>query len=94
MKKWFLLSFALFVKTGLCATDGGTCGDDCNWTFDTSTHTLTVTGTKQDAYGPINNGAGGVGGWHTTAPWAKYETQIEKAVIADTFETIKTHSFY
>ena len=31
------------VGKAYAATDGGICGTDCNWVFDTETKTLTIT---------------------------------------------------
>ncbi len=93
MKKMILgiLTILYFPELSHATTDGGSCGSNCQWIFDLQTKTLTITGTKQDSYYPIQDQNGN---WHTTAPWVKYEQQIEHAVVADTFNEITSHSFY
>lgn len=86
-----ILTILYFPELSHATTDGGSCGSNCQWIYDLQTKTLTITGTKQDSYSPKQDQDGV---WHTTAPWVKYERQIERAVVADTFDTITSHSFY
>ncbi len=68
--------------TASAATVSGTCGDNLTWTYNTSTCTLTISGT-----GPMYDYDYG------TRPWETYEDSIKKVIIEDGVTTIGDYAF-
>ena len=69
--------------TASAATYSGTCGDNLTWTYDSSTYTLTISGTG-DMYDYKSN----------NRPWESYEDKIKTVVINDGVTTIGDFAFY
>ncbi|MBP5615991.1 MAG: leucine-rich repeat domain-containing protein [Alphaproteobacteria bacterium] len=92
MKKSFLI-LTLFTTTALASNafaDTLTCGDECTWSFDPTTKTLTVTGT-----GAIKDfGPEGIlqDSYLEARPWHSIASQIENVVISG-FTSIGNRAF-
>ena len=70
---------AVYIYTGECGNNG----DNCTWTFDTETGTLTIRGTgKMTAYGKDSR-----------PPWYDLKNKIKKVVIEDGITYVGSWSF-
>lgn len=95
-----MLLFAFSVQA-----DGGTCGtrsgsgtnedpyvyaDNCKWSFDEKTGTLTIFGS-----GEMGNYGGKLysGRYHTSAPWSNYDTKITNLKIEDGITSLGMSAF-
>ncbi len=78
-----MMVFSIIPITSNAATYSGTCGDDLTWTYDSSTYTLTISGTG-DMYDYKSN----------NRPWESYEDKIKEVVVEETVTTIGTYAFY
>ncbi|MBQ4572768.1 MAG: leucine-rich repeat domain-containing protein [Clostridia bacterium] len=65
------------------APTSGTCGDNATWTYDSSTYTLTISGTG-DMYDYKSN----------NRPWEFYKDSIKNVVINDGVTAIGDYAFY
>ena len=65
------------------ATYGGTCGDNVTWTYDSSTYTLTISGTGDMYDYKYNN-----------RPWESYKNKIKSVVVNDDITKIGDFAFY
>ena len=72
-----LLSTCAFVS--FAKDVGGSCGDDLTWSYNSSTKTLTITGTG--AMYDYNN---------ISVPWAAYQGEIKTAIIEDGVTSLGT----
>ncbi len=64
------------------AATSGTCGDNLSWTYDSSTYTLTISGTgAMDDYSSYNR------------PWESYMNSIENVIVSDGITTIGSMAF-
>ena len=83
MKKMILV-FALFAMPALAQTNEPlTCGDGCNWSYDETTKTLTITGSgPMKDFGP--DGAVGMNKltYQAERPWNDFASQIQNVVIS------------
>lgn len=90
-KKLWLLAIAVTLLTlllTLCAsaeTYSGTCGASANWSFDTETGVLTISGT-----GAMTDY---VKSELATTPWYEYRNQVKAIVIADGITNVGTYAF-
>ncbi len=87
MKRFKLFIFVLALVANVpsaWADASGSCGDDLNWTYVESTHTLTITGT-----GEMNNYA-----WYPTAPWNSYKSSITSVSLPNGLKSIGNYAFY
>lgn len=69
-KRFQSLFLALALMAGVSsawADDSGTCGIGLKWTYVSSTHTLTISGTGEMSF--------------SSQPWTAYTTEIEKVVV-------------
>ena len=67
------------------AATSGTCGDNLTWKYNTSTYTLTISGTgAMSSYSFIN---------YTTAPWREYYNQMKTVVINSGLTSIGNNAF-
>ncbi len=78
-----LMVISIFPLTASAATYSGTCGDNVTWTYDSSTYTLTISGT----------GAMYDYEWYNR-PWESYEDNIKKIIINNGVTTIGGRVFY
>ena len=72
-----------FIPITASAAASGTCGDNLNWTYDSSTYTLTISGTGLMYNYKTNN-----------RPWESYEDMIKDVVIEDGVTSIGNYAFY
>jgi len=81
-----LMSFSVYAKI----VTGDKCGDNCSWTFDTESKTLTISGTGaiQD-YGEAYSGANGI----AERPWHSLSSEIENVVVEKGITGIGNRSF-
>ncbi len=75
-----MMAISIIPITASAATYSGACGDNVTWTYDSSTYTLTISGTG-DMYD--NN-----------PPWAKYQNNIKEIVISDGVTSIGRAAFF
>ena len=67
----------------------GTCGPNAKWSYDSSTKTLTISGSgTMDDYG--HDWAGGN---HKARPWAAYQEEIENVIICNGITSIGREAF-
>ena len=82
--------YAFPVNTAAAATSG-TCGDNLTWEYDSSTYTLTISGTgAMTGYdcGLYNRT------YVTTAPWRPYYNTMKTVIIGDGVTSIGSSAFY
>ncbi len=66
---------------------------DCAWTYNTTTKTLTISGTG--SMGGYGTSYDNVNGWYyTSAPWGKYYAEIENVVIESGVTSVGSYDFY
>ena len=65
------------------ATYSGTCGDNVTWIYDSSTYTLTISGTGDMYDYKYNN-----------RPWESYEDKIKTVIINDGVTTIGAFAIF
>lgn len=79
---------AQFNFIGYEYTTSGTCGENLTWTYDTSTGTLTISGTgDMDNYEYISNGL-------YNRPWEEFRHEIKKVIISDGVTSVGESAFY
>ena len=78
-----LMVISIIPITASAATYSGACGDNVNWTYDSSTYTLTISGTGNMYDYKSNN-----------RPWGSYEDSIKVVVVEDGVTSIGTRAFY
>ena len=78
-----LMIISIIPITASAATYSGACGDNATWTYDSSTYTLTISGTG-DMYDYKSN----------NRPWESYEDKIKTVVIDKGVTTIGAYAFY
>ena len=84
------------VQAATGKTYSGTCGENAKWKYNTSTKTLTISGTgeMEDYTDPEDEEAGENNPPTKWRPWEKYtETKIEKVVIGDGITRIGDYAF-
>ncbi len=82
MKKFFTLLCVAFCATSLFANVvTGTCGDNLQWSYDTDTHALTITGSG-DMY------------WSGERPWEQVAGEITSVSLPDGLTSIGRYAFY
>ena len=79
MKKQLLLFVMMLLPMAASADTKGTCGTNVTYTYDSSTHTLTISGTGTMA--------------NKQAPWFIYRSEIVKVVIEDGVTSIGDKAF-
>ena len=90
MKKLILSCFlsALCLTTVYAVDDSGTCGENLNWSYDSSTKTLSITGQgDMSNYKFLSYSTG------YTTPWWNYHMQIENISIANGVTSIGVYAF-
>ena len=81
MKKIFTLLCVAFLATSLLANVvTGTCGDNLQWSYDTDTHALTITGSG-DMY------------WSGERPWEQVAREITSVSLPDGLTSIGSSAF-
>ena len=86
MKKFFTLLCVAFCATSLFANVvTGTCGDNLQWSYDTDTKALTITGS-----GDMWN----YSQWENTTPWAQVAGEITSVSLPDGVTSIGSWAFY
>ena len=81
--KYLFLALALVASVSSAwADDSGSCGDNLNWTYVESTHTLTITGT-----GDMNDYLS------ANIPWSSYRANIQHIEIAEDVSGIGEYAF-
>ena len=75
-----LMVMSIIPITVSAETKSGTCGENTTWNYDSSTYTLTISGTG-DMYD--NN-----------TPWSKYQNNIKEIVISDGVTSIGRAAFF
>ena len=90
MKKLILSCFlsALCLTSVYAVDDSGTCGENLNWSYDSSTKTLSITGQgDMSNYKVLSYSTG------YTTPWWNYHKQIENISIANGVTSIGVYAF-
>lgn len=84
------------VQAATGKTYSGTCGENAKWKYNTSTKTLTISGTgEMDDYTDPEDEEAGVEEPAKWRPWGKYTgTKIEKVVIGDGITNIGSYAFF
>jgi len=82
MKKNLLTIIALFVSM-VAMADGGSCGDNLTWNYNSSNHTITISGTGE-MYDYTSHGQ----------PWYSHESEIQSVVISNGVTYIGENAFY
>ena len=77
-----MLALLCLTVTSAWADDGGTCGTSLTWSYEESTHTLTISGT-----GAMTDYSDG------ETPWYGYRTDITDIVIEDGVTSIGEYAF-
>ena len=78
-----LMVLSIVPITASAAITSGTCGDNVIWTYNTTTFTLTISGTgDMKDYGMSNR------------PWESYEDKIKTVIISDGVTSIGKYAFY
>ena len=75
------------VKASAEDDTSGTCGDNLTWSFDTSTNTLTISGTGAMSDYSSSSSV-------TTAPWKAYANTMRTVVIDNGVTSIGKYAFY
>ena len=78
-----LMVISIIPITSNAATYSGACGDDLTWIYDSSTYTLTISGTGEMYDYKYNN-----------RPWESYKTKIKNVVVSDDITKIGAYAFY
>lgn len=78
-----LMAISIIPITASAATTTGTCGDNATWTYNTSSYTLTISGTG-DMYDYESN----------NRPWESYEDSIKEVIVEYGVTTIGNYAFY
>ncbi|MBO7458909.1 MAG: leucine-rich repeat protein [Paludibacteraceae bacterium] len=89
MKRFKLFIFVLALVANVpsaWADASGSCGDDLNWTYVESTHTLTITG-YGDMYDYTNSSSSPL------APWYSYRNDITSVSLPDGLTRIGNYAF-
>ncbi len=81
----------VFDFTAGAETVSGTCGDNLTWEYDTSTYTLTISGT-----GTMTNYSTSSynGFWATSAPWGSYYNTMKTVIINSGVTSVGSYAFY
>ena len=77
-KTLFVAILVIFATTTYGETYSGTCGTNVNWSLDTSTGLLKITGT----------------GEMSSSPWKSYNSSIKSVEIAEGVTSIESSAFY
>ena len=78
-----LMVISIIPITASAATYSGVCGENVTWIYDSSTYTLTISGTgDMKSYSTSNR------------PWESYEDKIKTVVISDGVTSIGRYAFY
>ena len=85
MKKQVLFIVLLMLPLLAHADDSGSCGDNVTYTYKSSTHTMTISGS-----GPMKD----YGVSQFRSPWSSYMKDIRKLIIESGVTTVSTWSFY
>lgn len=87
---WFAVLLLLFSPARSYAeVYSGTCGESVNWSLDTETGLLEITGSgEMKDYGYIN------GAFFCGAPWYNYGSNIKECVIENSVTNIGDYAFY
>ncbi len=80
-----VIMFISLVPVSSSAAISGKCGDDLTWAYNTSTHTLTISGT-----GVMKNYSNS---YYNDRPWDSYKNNIKTVVINDGVTTIGIEAF-
>ncbi len=86
--KLFLITLLATTALSLAKTyaDFGTCGDDCNWSFNETTKTLTITGSgEMKDYGPKGDvimGNVDIQAQLNIRPWNDIASEVENVVVS------------
>ena len=100
MKKQLLLLVMALLPMVAMADESGQCGENVTWTYEETTHTLSISGTgDMRNYDIYQNGYYDEKGEYVSSiycdhPWSAYRTEIEKVVIEDGVTSIGSYSFY
>ena len=78
-----IMVISIIPITASAATYSGACGDNVNWTYDSSTYTLTISGTGAMYDYKYNN-----------RPWESYKTKIKTIFINKNITKIGTYAFH
>ena len=82
----------LFEFTASAAATSGSCGDNLTWQYNTSTDTLTISGTgAMMNYATTYNSSSYI---VTTAPWGSYYETLKTVVINNGVTSIGKYAFY
>ena len=86
----------VFTFTASAATYSGNCGENTTWSYNTSTYTLTISGTGEmyDYTLYVYSSDGGVNKNVTVAPWGLYFDIAKKIIIHSGVTSIGNHAFY
>lgn len=83
MKKIIALSISLLLSTNALAASSGSCGEDCTFSFNSTTGELKITGT-----GAMTDYAA-----YTDAPWLNLRNQIKTITISEGITKVGNWSF-
>ena len=78
IKSLFVVILVIFTTTTYGETYSGTCGTNVNWSLDTETGLLKITGT----------------GEMTSSPWESYNSSIKSVEITEGVTSIESSAFY
>ena len=80
----YIFSFImLLLPVAANADDSGTCGDNLTWTYNETTHTLTISGS-----GEMANYA------YDSSPWSRFNQEILTVLIEEGVTSIGKSAFY
>ena len=89
MKKLFAFLFAMFASISIAfADDSGICGDNLTWSYNSTTHVLTITGSgAMNDFSFTNSIANNI-------PWYSYGSEITSVSFPNGLTSIGRYAFY
>ena len=79
------------VTSGNCGDTSNNGGADVTWSYDTTTKTLTISGTGPMMY--YDSALGSDSKYHSTAPWSHLDSEIQKVIVGDGVTYIGSYAF-
>lgn len=80
---------AVVLTEGNCGTTGSE--SSVTWSYNTTTHTLTISGTGPMMY--YGSAQGGDSQYHSTAPWSHFDSEIQKVIVEDGVTYVGSYAF-
>ena len=79
----------LTLTSGNCGTTGSE--NSVTWIYDLPSKTLSISGTGQMMY--YGSALGGDSQYHSTAPWSKYDSEIQKVIVESDVTYVGSYAF-